>query len=480
MSSDIALKVENLSKCYQIYDKPRDRLKQFVLPMLKRAMSPLAHFASRHPMRTANYYSEFWALKDVSFEVQKGETVGIIGRNGSGKSTLLQLICGTLAPTGGCINTNGRIAALLELGSGFNPEFTGRENVFLNAALLGLTQEEIEKRYEDIAAFADIGDFIEQPVKSYSSGMFVRLAFAVAINVNPQILVVDEALSVGDELFQRKCFSRIEAIKERGATVLFVSHSGTTVVELCNRAMLLDRGELLILGTPKTVVGRYQKLLYAPDDKREKIRRDIKAGTGEALSSPNQRIAGAATPMSAIKTSSEEMEEFFDPHLRPRSTISYESHGALIEEPHIVNLAGERVNCLVRGRLYRYTYMVRFGQAAELVRFGMLIKSMSGVEVGGSSSASGSRDAVPYIAGGACLQVEFRFQCMLNPGMYFMNAGVLCVKNSEEIYLHRLLDACMFRVQPCKGNLATGLVDFNCVPDLEILNDQESVICHEV
>ncbi|MDZ4098100.1 MAG: ABC transporter ATP-binding protein, partial [Methylophilaceae bacterium] len=193
--TNIAIKVENLSKCYQIYDNPRDRLKQFVAPRLQR-------LTWQTPKQ---YFREFWALKDVSFEVKKGETVGIIGRNGSGKSTLLQMICGTLNPTSGSIQTSGRSAALLELGSGFNPEFTGRENVYMNAAVLGLTQDEIDKRYDDIVAFADIGEFINQPVKTYSSGMVVRLAFAVQSQIDPDILIVDEALSVGDAKFQAKC-----------------------------------------------------------------------------------------------------------------------------------------------------------------------------------------------------------------------------------------------------------------------------------
>lgn len=252
--TDIAIRVQNLSKCYQIYDTPRDRLKQFFAPRLQRLVG----------QTPKQYFREFWALKDISFEIRKGETVGIIGRNGSGKSTLLQIICGTLTPTSGNVETRGRIAALLELGSGFNPEFTGRENVYMNASVLGLSNEEIDARFNDIVAFADIGDFIDQPVKTYSSGMMVRLAFAVAINVDPQILIVDEALSVGDELFQRKCFSRIEAIKQNGATILFVSHSGSTVVELCDHAVLLDSGEKLAMGTPKTIVGKYQKLIYAP------------------------------------------------------------------------------------------------------------------------------------------------------------------------------------------------------------------------
>ena len=243
--NDIAIKVENLSKCYHIYKDHKTGSSSRLMPRLQRLIG-------KTPKQ---YFREFWALKDVSFEIKKGETVGIIGRNGSGKSTLLQMICGTLNPTSGSIQTNGRIAALLELGSGFNPEFTGRENVYMNASVLGLSNEEIDARFNDIVAFADIGDFIEQPVKTYSSGMMVRLAFAVAINVDPEILIVDEALSVGDELFQRKCFSRIEAIRANGATILFVSHSGVTIVELCDRAVLMDAGEKLAVDYRNKLLG---------------------------------------------------------------------------------------------------------------------------------------------------------------------------------------------------------------------------------
>ena len=266
MSSEIAIKVENLSKCYQIYAQPRDRLKQFVLPRLQR-------IAGKSPKQ---YFREFWALKDVSFEVKKGETVGIIGRNGSGKSTLLQMICGTLNPTGGTIQTNGRTAALLELGSGFNPEFTGRENVYLNGAVLGLTNDEIDNRFDDIASFADIGDFIEQPVKTYSSGMVVRLAFAVAVNVDPQILVVDEALSVGDELFQRKCYSRIETIKDKGATIIFVSHSASIINQLCDEAILINHGKILLRGAPRSITKKYHQLLFAKTENENEVIASIK------------------------------------------------------------------------------------------------------------------------------------------------------------------------------------------------------------
>ena len=247
LTSDVAIKVENLSKCYQIYDSPRDRLKQFMLPRLQRAVGK----------ETKKYCREFWALKDVNFEIVKGETVGIIGRNGSGKSTLLQIICGTLSPTSGRIQTEGRIAALLELGSGFNPEFTGRENVYMNASVLGLSQDETDSKFDDIAAFADIGDFIEQPVKTYSSGMMMRLAFSVSVSIDPKILVVDEALSVGDMNFQQKCFTRIADLRERGTTILFVSHDIMLLRNYCSKAIYLEKGNVKCIADAETIGEAY-------------------------------------------------------------------------------------------------------------------------------------------------------------------------------------------------------------------------------
>lgn len=455
--TDIAISVQNLSKCYQIYETPRDRLKQFVMPRVRR----IAGKANKQ------YFREFWALKDVSFEIKKGETVGIIGRNGSGKSTLLQMICGTLNPTHGSIQTKGRIAALLELGSGFNPEFTGRENVYMNAAVLGLSKDEVDARFDDIAAFADIGQFIEQPVKTYSSGMMVRLAFSVAINVDPEILIVDEALSVGDELFQRKCFSRIEAIKNNGATILFVSHSGGTIVELCDRAVLMDSGEKLAAGLPKQIVGRYQKLLYAPADKRDVIREQIQHADKHVVE--NISVVDVASHEELVSIKHTQLpEERFDANLKPSSTIEYESHGAYIETPAVLTLEGEQVNNLVRGKTYRYTYTARFTKNASNVRFGMLIKTTSGVELGGGVSATSARDSLAYVEAGAIYRVEFRFCCALNQNVYFLNAGVLGDMNGSETYLHRLIDIAMFRVLPDSENLATGIVDFGCYPEIEL------------
>jgi lipopolysaccharide transport system ATP-binding protein len=250
-SDDLAIQVSGLSKCYHLYENPQDRLKESILPRIQRFFRT----APKH------YAREFWALRDVSFELRKGETLGIIGRNGSGKSTLLQIICRTLFPTHGTLRTDGRIAALLELGSGFNPEFTGRENVFLNAAVLGLSQQEIEERFDDIVAFADIGQFIEQPLKTYSSGMYVRLAFAVAAHVNAEILVIDEALSVGDAFFVQKCMRFLRKFMEQG-TVLFVSHDTGAILNFCQRTILLNKGRIEAIGPSKEVTAKYLENLY--------------------------------------------------------------------------------------------------------------------------------------------------------------------------------------------------------------------------
>lgn len=444
MSSESAIVVSQLNKKFQIYDKPRDRLLQML------------------SLGRKHYYREFPAVKDVSFTIAKGQTVGIVGRNGSGKSTLLQLICGTLNPSSGSITTHGRVAALLELGSGFNPEFSGRENVYMNAAVLGLTREETNARFEDIERFAEIGDFINQPVKTYSSGMMVRLAFAVAINVDPQILIVDEALSVGDERFQRKCFARIEAIKSTGATILFVSHSGNTVIELCDRAILLDGGEKLAEGPPKFIVGQYQKLLYAPNEKVSALREEIKNSTPEGPQTDTEWTFAEDQSQNTQASEDYDLDEFFDPNLVSKSILSYESHGAMISQARIFSEAGEQVNCLKRGRIYCYRYNVNFELAATAVRFGMMIKSLGGVELGGSTSASRLQDSVTAVSNNTQMQVEFKFHCNLNPGTYFMNAGVVGLIEEGETYLHRLIDACMFRVLPVMDNIATGPVSFKC------------------
>ncbi|WP_313916710.1 ABC transporter ATP-binding protein [Tahibacter sp.] len=433
MSSEVAIRVENVAKSFAIYERPYHRLLQQLFPNARRG-----------------WHREFHALRDVSFEVRRGDTVGIVGRNGSGKSTLLQLICGTMSPTSGRIEVNGRIAALLELGAGFNPEFTGRENVFLNGTVLGLSRDDIEGRFDAIAAFADIGDFIEQPVKSYSSGMYVRLAFAVAINVTPDILVVDEALSVGDEAFQRKCFARIQRMRDDGATVLFVSHGAGTVLELCNRAILLDRGDCLADGAPRQVISRYQQLLYAPAERQAELRDAIRNDV-EIV------VAPAAGDDSAAEAPD---DAYLDPGLQSQSAVVYPSRGAQIIDPHIETLAGRRVNVLRPGGVFVYTFRVAFEQAAACVRFGMLIKTTTGVELAGGVSAL-AYDALPCVEAGQEFVAQFQFRCLLAPGTYFANAGVLGRDGETEQFLDRRVDVAMFRVMPDTARLATAYVDLD-------------------
>lgn len=245
-SNEVVIRVSELGKCYQIYDQSSDRLKQFLYPKLAKLFGIISQ----------NYFQEFWALKDITFEIKKGETLGIIGRNGSGKSTLLQIICGTLNPTQGEVQVNGKVAALLELGSGFNPEFSGRENVYLNASMLGMTRNETNSRFEEILKFADIGEFIDRPVKTYSSGMMVRLAFAIVANSNANILIIDEALAVGDIFFVQKCIRFLNDFKKNN-TLIFVSHDSSSILSLCDKALMLDSGNIVKIGIPKLVMESY-------------------------------------------------------------------------------------------------------------------------------------------------------------------------------------------------------------------------------
>lgn len=337
MSSEIAIKIENLGKCYQIYNKPHDRLKQSLYPRVQQLVG-----AERK-----HYYREFWALQDVSFDMAQGETVAIIGRNGSGKSTLLQMICGTLSPTTGTVQVAGRIAALLELGSGFNPEFTGRENVYMNAAVLGLSNEEIDARFEEIAAFAEIGDFIEQPVKTYSSGMMVRLAFAVSVCVDPDVLVIDEALAVGDAIFQVRCLDRIKRLAASGTTLLFVSHDMGMVKTFCDRAVYLEHGQVKQIGLAEDVVEQY--FLDTREEQRKHLpgsppvtRKQPLRGTGFAFGTSQGQIVSASFLPSAqadavIGIGEEvclQIETEFDDNL-PGPTIS-----VFLMDRRLVNIGG--------------------------------------------------------------------------------------------------------------------------------------------
>lgn len=462
--TEIAIAIKKISKCFKRYAHPADRLKELLFPIKKRG-------------------DEFLALREISLEIPKGKTIGIVGRNGSGKSTLLQIIAGTLTPTSGEMQVNGRIAALLELGSGFNPEFTGRQNVFFNGRLLGLNQQELEAKYDEIVAFADIGDFIDRPVKTYSSGMFVRLAFAVATSVEPDILVVDEALSVGDEAFQRKCFARIQKIKDKGGTILFVSHSPASVVTLCDSAILMDRGELLLVAHPKLAIAKYQELIYAPADKAQAIREEICAlqQLASCEASWHETLMAGKAQLTLQKASDRnnstpvEITESFDPEMIPQTTIAYSSRGAKIIEPRITTLDGEVVNHLLSRQEYIYTYSVIFSKPASKVRFGMLIKTPTGMEIGGASFACQSQ-SIEHIEPETLVVMEFRFKCLLHPGLYYLNAGVSGIVDGDFTYLARCIDAAMFRVKHNTESCGTGNVDLLVEPSIRITSNVQVVV----
>ncbi len=442
-----ALSVRSLSKRFEIYERPADRLRQTL-------------WRGRR-----QFYREFWALRDISFSLAPGQALGIVGRNGSGKSTLLQLVAGTLSPTSGEVDATGRVSALLELGSGFNPEFSGRENVFLNGAILGLRQAEMRALLPDILDFADIGDFVDRPVKTYSSGMQLRLAFAVATAVTPRILIVDEALAVGDEAFQRKCFARIEKIREEGAAVLFVSHSPQQILELCDTAMLLDSGEMLLQDEPRRVVPEYQRLLYATPQSAAQLRlrlrlRDGGDEPGVSDQAGMNAPASGAAPSHPASGADQAVAASFDPGLRSASTVEYAAHGAQIVAPRITTPDGRDVNVLVRGDRYMVRYTVNFAQSARRVRFGMMIKTTSGVELGGGTCPDAGFLEGEFAADSS-ITVSFQFTCNLFAGMYFLNAGLMGEVQGTDTYLHRLVDAVAFRVANDSSRKQSGYVDFN-------------------
>lgn len=444
LRSNLAIAVRDVSKVYQIYSRPEDRLKQALF---------------RHRRR---YYQEFWALRGVGFEIERGSTVGIVGHNGSGKSTLLQIICHTLRPSSGEVTVNGRVSALLELGSGFNPEFSGRENVYLNSAILGLDRAETDRLFDDIAAFADIGPYLDQPTKTYSTGMVMRLAFAVAISVNPDILVVDEALAVGDEAFQRRCMARIEAIKAKGATILFVSHSANQVVELCDRAILLDHGELLYDGPPRRAINFYHRLLYTPADRRAAFRETLLASRRGNAPLPDEGAATDAVVVdetNAAAKADAELEEHFNPGLVPKSPTAYETRGAHILDVRIVSQDGRPVNVLMSGRRYTIRYRVTVEDAAWGVAVGTRIKTVTGVELGGATTLNTTR-VLDYVEAGTTLEVTHEFECRMMEGTYFLNAAISGLIEGERQWLSRLVDVAMFMVLPVRGRCSNGPIDF--------------------
>ena len=438
MSSDFSIQVNNLGKCYHVYKKPRDRLKQFLIQGLNGIIgAPIGE----------PYYREFWALKDVSFEVKRGETVGIVGRNGSGKSTLLQMICGTLTPSSGGVRTSGRVAALLELGSGFNPEFTGRENIYLNGAVLGLSKEEVDARFDDIVGFADIGDFISQPIRSYSSGMVVRLAFAVQAQSNPDILVVDEALAVGDAKFQAKCFSHLKKLKAQGASILLVSHSTEQIATHCDRAVLLKSGGLVAVGAPRDIINLHLDDMFGVE-----------------------RLCDFEAPVDLPKDFDQEahslsfVEDRF--HLRP----TYNPHeyrwgdGSVLLLDHCMQ-AGTQMNVgVVRsGAVVDLTLSIRFLSHVVRPIVGFTIKTKEGLTLYNTNSELQRCSGISTSGeAGSVLTVSISFVAAFAPGDYFVSLGVASRQPNGEVVPHdRRYDSVTLAVLAEENQDFSGLFDIS-------------------
>ena len=412
MSSDIAISVSNISKRYEMYADPKDRLLQFF------------------SLRDKQYFEEFWALRNVSFSVGRGETIGILGRNGSGKSTLLQIIAGTLASTSGDIKTNGVLTALLELGSGFNPEFTGRDNVYLNGTILGLSREQMDNHFDNIASFADIGLHLDQPVKTYSSGMVVRLAFAVQACISPQILIVDEALSVGDEKFQRKCFDYIERLRGNGCSILLVTHSTATVEKFCQRGVLLHKGEVHGVGPAKEIVDQYHALLYS--DERSYLRY------------VNQNSRQAVDKASSVVLAGENDIE----SLQEDDISSQEKDGlrAVISNWGIYNASGEISEVFYTGNKATVQFEVDVIRSVEEIQAGILIRTVEGVSAFGTSTLYHDCNQV-NARKGTKLVFSFDIELSLCPGSYFITLAIAeAISHGDMAYLDRKTDAIIIKV----------------------------------
>jgi len=385
MSDDVAIKVENLTKVYKLYDTPFLRLKE--------ALNPFG----------TKYHKDFYALNDVSLEVKKGDTVGIIGQNGAGKSTLLKIITGIITPTTGSATVHGKISALLELGAGFNPQISGLENVYFNGTLIGFSKEEMDAKLDDILSFADIGDFIHQPVRTYSSGMFVRLAFAVAVHIEPEILIVDEALSVGDVMFQSKCFEKIKSLMDGGVTTLFVTHNMNTVATLCNQAYMIDGGRMRCAGSPKEVTLAYYRLQREREHERKAL---VKDATVE-----KSKPAPAAKKISA-RAQTQPGEERFG--LGTAKIVDFQ----------VLNDEGIETDSLETGRKFSVKVDIEFSGVVKNPAIGVMFKTPQGQALLGIHSYHGNRINYGSKKAGDTLCLIFESEMLINPGKYLMNIGI--------------------------------------------------------
>jgi len=424
MDKNLAISVQDVTKIYKLYDKPIDRLKESMSPSHK------------------SYHRDFFALDKVSFDVKKGETVGIIGTNGSGKSTVLKIITGVLSPTTGSVEVDGNISALLELGAGFNMDYTGIENIYMNGTMMGFSHEEMDAKMEDILNFADIGDFVKQPVKTYSSGMFVRLAFALAINVEPEILIVDEALSVGDVFFQAKCYRRMEEMMKNGTTILMVSHDMGSIIKYCDKVVLLNKGEFVAQGDAGKMVDLYKKILANRMDDLEKELAKEKEEK-EALPG-NQKEKPEAEKKTALS------EKTDGNLMKDRMTInpSLQEYGdgrAEIADFGLMDHEGNVTNLLMKGEEFVIREVIRFHADLEMPIFTYTIRDKKGTDLTGTNTMFEGCDIRPVHPGDS-YEVEFRQRMTLQGGEYLLSMSCTGYENGEHVVYHRLYDVASLTV----------------------------------
>lgn len=431
--SAVVIKLENVSKFYKLYKEPRDRLKEALHPFKKK------------------YHKPFYALKGLDLEIKRGDVLGVVGRNGCGKSTLLKLITGVLQPSEGSISVTGKITALLELGAGFNPEFTGIENIRFYAKILGITDKMLKEKLPQIIAFAELGDFLYQPVSTYSSGMKSRLGFAVAVHVDPEILILDEVLAVGDALFKRKCYAKMEEFFKAGKTIIYVSHDANSVNRLCNRAVLIYQGDIIMDGSPKAVTKQYEKLLFT--DQPSVVSEEIKE-SGNNLPEKN-------LDKNSVKNKEEtpELNDGYIPGFESKALLEYGDGRAKVTNVRLENSKGERVNVLVAGREYSYKFDATFASAEKNIGYGMKLKAENGLELTGASTHF-SED-FDTAENGETKEMVWNFTCNILEGTYYMNLAVTEHIGSELTYLVRNVDVLVFKVIAPKRLVDKGLVYLN-------------------
>ena len=427
MPDKVVINAIQLTKTYKLYNRPLDRVKE--------AFNPFGR----------KFHRVFYALEEMSLAIRKGETVGIIGRNGSGKSTLLQVMSGVLKPSSGEIQVKGRVSALLELGAGFNPNFTGRENVYLNAAILGFSQKEIDRLYPKIVEFADIGDFIDQPVRVYSSGMYVRLAFAVAINVDPDILVVDEALAVGDAQFQSKCFAKFRALQEKGVTIIFVTHALDLVTRYCSRAFLIEKGQVLSSGYPKTIVDEYNRLIVDCNTQAQKS-----IAHQDVIRRPPKRDS---KDIDLLKNTDLFWDGLFQ--INPQEN-RYGEGKARIIEAGIFDRNENPTQTLIKNRYYIFKLRIRFNQPLTEPIFAYTIKDVQGFDISGTNTLFQEIKTGRFKSDDEII-VTFQHNMTLNPGGYLLSFGCAGYEDGKYIVHDRRYDHFVFEVISDKAYV--GFVD---------------------